>query len=105
MAGLLNPRAPILETVKCMWFHGTYLKDKFHAGQKIALYGKLEGSRSGNALHAPPGSTRFKMIQPTFEILPDAHATGEDAEFTCSRWAASSPSTNPSAAKPPGAAN
>ncbi len=81
MAGLLNPRAPILETVKCMWFHGTYLKDKFHAGQKIALYGKLEGSRSGNALHAPPGSTRFKMIQPTFEILPDAHATGEDAEF------------------------
>ena len=21
------------------------------------------------------------MIQPTFEILPDAHATGEDAEF------------------------
>ncbi len=81
MAGLLNPRAPILETVKCMWFHGTYLKDKFHAGQKIALYGKLEGSRSGNALHAPPGSTRFKMIQPTFEILPDANATGEDAEF------------------------
>ncbi len=64
-----------------MWFHGTYLKDKFHAGQKIALYGKLEGSRSGNALHAPPGSTRFKMIQPTFEILPDSNATGEDAEF------------------------
>jgi RecG-like helicase len=65
-----------------MWFHGTYLKDKFHPGQKIALYGKLEGSRSGNALNAPPGSTRFKMIQPTFEILPDAHATGDDAEFT-----------------------
>jgi ATP-dependent DNA helicase RecG len=71
----------ILETVKCMWFHGTYLKDKFHAGQKIALYGKLEGSRSGNALGAIPGSTRFKMIQPTFEILPDSNATGEDAEF------------------------
>jgi ATP-dependent DNA helicase RecG len=73
---------PILETIKCMWFHGTYLKDKFHPGQKIALYGKLEGSRSGNALHAPAGSTRFKMIQPTFEILPDALATGDDAEFT-----------------------
>jgi len=81
MAGLLNPRTPILETVKCMWFHGTYLKDKFHAGQKIALYGKLEGSRSGNALGAIPGSTRFKMIQPTFEILPDTNSTGEDAEF------------------------
>jgi ATP-dependent DNA helicase RecG len=89
--GALAPGpGPILETVKCMWFHGTYLKDKFHPGQKIALYGKLEASRSGmlasrsgNSLHsAPPGSTRFKMIQPTFEILPDAHATGDDAEFT-----------------------
>jgi RecG-like helicase len=79
--GVLTPRQPILETVKCMWFHGTYLKDKFHAGQKIALYGKLEGSRSGNALGAIPGSTRFKMIQPTFEILPDTNATDEDAEF------------------------
>jgi ATP-dependent DNA helicase RecG len=81
MAGLMGP-TPVFETVKCMWFHGTYLKDKFRPGQKIALYGKLEGSRSGNALNAVPGSTRFKMVQPTFEILPDAHATGEDAEFT-----------------------
>jgi ATP-dependent DNA helicase RecG len=90
MAGLLQPSlasrpsrlASPLETVKCMWFHGAYLKDKFRPGQKIALYGKLEGSRSGNALNAPPGSTRFKMIQPTFEILPDSTATGDDAEFT-----------------------
>jgi ATP-dependent DNA helicase RecG len=81
MQGLLAAPSPILDTIKCMWFHGTYLKDKFHAGQKIALYGKLEGSRSGNALGALPGSTRFKMIQPTFEILPDTNATGEDAEF------------------------
>jgi ATP-dependent DNA helicase RecG len=81
MAGLLAPPPSILETVKCMWFHGAYLKDKFRAGQQIALYGKLEGSRSGNALNAPPGSTRFKMIQPTFEILPGPNATGEDAEF------------------------
>jgi ATP-dependent DNA helicase RecG len=78
--GVLTP-GPILDTIKCMWFHGTYLKDKFHAGQKIALYGKLEGSRSGNALGAIPGSTRFKIIQPTFEILPDTNAIGEDAEF------------------------
>ena len=83
MEGLLHAPAPLLlETVKCMWFHGTYLKDKFRPGQMIALYGKLEGSRSGNALNAPPGSTRFKMVQPTFEMLPDANATGEDAEFT-----------------------
>jgi ATP-dependent DNA helicase RecG len=71
-----------LQSIKCMWFHGTYLRDKFKPGQMVALYGKLEGSRSGNAVGAIPGSTRFKMIQPTFEILPDAGATGEDAEFT-----------------------
>ncbi len=82
LAGLLRPPPPVLETVKCLWFHGTYLKDKFRPGQTIALYGKLEGSRSGNALNAPPGSTKFKLIQPTFEILPDHNATGEDAEFT-----------------------
>jgi ATP-dependent DNA helicase RecG len=64
-----------------MWFHGAYLKDKFRAGQRIALYGKLDASRSGNALQAMPGATRYKMVQPTFELLPDAHATGEDAEF------------------------
>lgn len=81
LSGLLKP-PPITETVKCLWFHGAYLKDKFRPGQRIALYGKLEGSRSGNALNAPPGSTRFKMVQPTFEILPDAAATGDDAEFT-----------------------
>ena len=71
-----------LQSVKCMWFHGTYLRDKFRAGQMVALYGKLEGSRSGNAAGAAAGSARLKMIQPTFEILPDANATGEDAEFT-----------------------
>jgi len=81
MAGLLRP-PPVLETVKCLWFHGTYLKDRFKPGQMIALYGKLEGSRSGNALGGVPGATKFKMVQPAFEILPDATATGEDAEFT-----------------------
>jgi ATP-dependent DNA helicase RecG len=83
MEGLLRPPPmAVLETVKCLWFHGSYLKDKFKPGQMVALYGKLEGSRSGNALGAVPGQTRFKMVQPTFEILPDAQATGEDAEFT-----------------------
>ena len=82
MEGLLRPPPTTLETVKCLWFHGSYLKDRFRAGQMVALYGKLEASRSGNALGAAPGFTKFKLIQPTFEILPDAAATGEDAEFT-----------------------
>ena len=61
-----------LDTVKCMWFRGGYLKDKFRAGQMVALYGKLEPSRSS--------AGRFKMIQPQFEFLP-TNATGEDAEL------------------------
>ena len=53
-----------LGRVKCMWFHGTYLKDRFKAGQWVALYGKVEASRSSNS---------FKMIQPQVEVLPDDH--------------------------------
>jgi ATP-dependent DNA helicase RecG len=59
-----------LNTVKAMWFRGTYLRDKFHVGQMVALYGKLEPSRSN--------AGKFKMIQPQFEILPE-HG---DAEFS-----------------------
>jgi RecG-like helicase len=53
-----------LGKVKCMWFHGTYLKDRFKAGQWVALYGKVEASRS---------SSNLKMIQPQVEVLPDDH--------------------------------
>jgi ATP-dependent DNA helicase RecG len=74
-----------LGTVKCIWFHGTYLKDKFKLGQMVAVYGKLEPSRSAMAAAAIAGqgatSGRFKMIQPQFEILPEPGATGPDAEF------------------------
>jgi ATP-dependent DNA helicase RecG len=74
-----------LGTVKCMWFHGTYLKDRFKLGQMVAVYGKLEPSRSAMAAAAIAGqgasSGRFKMIQPQFEILPEPGVTGTDAEF------------------------
>jgi ATP-dependent DNA helicase RecG len=60
-----------VDTVKCIWFHGSYLKDKFRAGQMVALYGKLEASRST--------AGKFKMIQPQFEILPSADSA--EAEF------------------------
>ena len=73
---LLRTRArPIFEmtvgqgtsSVKCIWFNGTYLRDRFKVGQMVALYGPLEASRSGVALGA---GARLKMIQPQFEILP-----------------------------------
>ena len=73
---LRTRRAPIFEltvgqarcALKCIWFNGTYLNGKFHAGQTVAVYGKVEPSRS---------SSNLKMIQPQFELLPDS---SDDAE-------------------------
>jgi len=73
---LRTRKAPIFEltigqgrfAMKCIWFNGTYLNGKFHAGQTVAVYGKLEPSRS---------TSNLKMIQPQFELLPDA---SDDAE-------------------------
>ena len=73
---LRTRRMPIFEltvgqgrhALKCIWFNGGYLQGKFEAGQTVALYGRLEPSRS---------TRNLKMIQPQFEILPDA---SDDAE-------------------------
>jgi ATP-dependent DNA helicase RecG len=54
--------------MKCLWFHAAYLEGKFQAGQTVAVYGKVEPSRS---------TSNLKMIQPQFEILPDASADAE----------------------------
>ncbi len=53
-----------VQSLKAMWFHGKYLEGRFHAGQTVALYGKVDASRSGRGL---------KMIQPQFEILPSGN--------------------------------
>jgi ATP-dependent DNA helicase RecG len=73
---LRTRRAPLFEltvgqgrlALKCIWFNGGYLEGKFYAGQTVAVYGKVEPSRS---------SSNLKMIQPQFELLPDA---SDDAE-------------------------
>ena len=78
---LRTRRGPIYEitlgqgrfAMKCLWFHATYLDGKFQAGQTVAVYGKVEESRSGKKT----GVGGLKMIQPQFEILPDA---SDDAE-------------------------
>ncbi|MGA9306648.1 MAG: ATP-dependent DNA helicase RecG [Candidatus Sulfotelmatobacter sp.] len=55
--------------LRCLWFHGAYLQDKFKPGQLIALYGKVEqDSRSGE----------LQIIQPQFEMLGDAGSDGAD---------------------------
>ncbi len=73
---LRTRRAPLFEltlgqgrlALKCIWFHAPYLEGKFQPGQAVAVYGKVEPSRS---------SSNLKMIQPQFEVLPDE---GDDAE-------------------------
>ena len=76
-SALLSTRkSPIFEmtvgqgnlAMKCVWFNGGYLEGRFKAGQTIALYGKIEASRS---------TRNMKMIQPQFELIPEA---GEDEE-------------------------
>src|SRR5438105_5061632 len=69
-------RMPIFEvtfgqgrsTLKCIWFHGTYLKDRFKPGMLVALYGKVDqssrGSRGG-----------LQIIQPQFEVLAEPVVT------------------------------
>jgi ATP-dependent DNA helicase RecG len=50
-------------TLKCIWFHGEYLRDRFKPGQLVALYGKVEEGWKGRGL---------QINQPQFEILDGA---------------------------------
>src|SRR5215475_4935453 len=47
--------------LRCIWFHGAYLIDKFQPGQLVALYGRVEENRGALAL-----------VQPQFEILGES---------------------------------
>src|SRR5436189_6279000 len=49
--------------LKCIWFNGTYLKDKFQPGQMVALYGRVQDNRG-----------ELELRQPQFEIIGE----GED---------------------------
>jgi ATP-dependent DNA helicase RecG len=61
--------------LKCLWFHATYLQDKFKPGQLIALYGKVEqDSRSGE----------LQIVQPQFEMLGDAGGNGAEDKAAAS---------------------
>jgi ATP-dependent DNA helicase RecG len=67
-----------LQTLKCMWFHGAYLKDKYQAGQMVAVYGKVEPSRSTHG---------FKMINPQVEVLagPGVEEAGQAGSLEMGR--------------------
>jgi ATP-dependent DNA helicase RecG len=49
--------------LKCLWFNGTYLRDRFKPGQLVALYGKVEADQFRGEL---------QLMQPQFEILGEA---------------------------------
>src|SRR5208282_3985976 len=59
--------------LKCLWFHGAYLQDKFKPGQLIALYGKVEEDERNHEL---------QIIQPQFEVLSDGGGGAEDKAAT-----------------------
>jgi ATP-dependent DNA helicase RecG len=52
--------------IKCLWFHGGYLRGRFKPGQMVALYGKVEADRTGE----------LQIVQPQFEILGDPAEDG-----------------------------
>lgn len=52
--------------LKCIWFNGAYLKDKFQPGQMLALYGRVEENRG-----------ELQLVQPQFEILGEADGDAE----------------------------
>src|ERR1700722_1758248 len=45
----------------CKFFHGSYLEEKFKAGQRIVIYGKAEFD--------PHRPGRMEMINPEYELL------------------------------------
>ena len=54
--------------LRCLWFHGAYLQDKFKPGQMVALYGKVEQDKNGE----------LQIIQPQIEMLGDPGEAGGD---------------------------
>ena len=57
-------------TLKCIWFHGEYLRDRFKPGQLVALYGKVENEWKGRGL---------QISQPQFEVLEDEGELADEA--------------------------
>src|SRR5215469_7437991 len=51
--------------LKCLWFNGTHLRDRFKPGQWVALYGKVEADNG-----------QLQIIQPQFEILGESGEEG-----------------------------
>jgi ATP-dependent DNA helicase RecG len=54
--------------LRCLFFHGDYLKDRFAPGQLLALYGKVEQDNFGRG--------GLQMMNPQFEVVGDGPEGG-----------------------------
>jgi len=61
-----------MKTIVCTWFHGAYLKERFNAGQTLALYGRVE---EGWGKYA---KARLQLMQPQVEVLGVSDDDPED---------------------------
>jgi ATP-dependent DNA helicase RecG len=59
--------------LRCIWFNGSYLKDKFQPGQMVALYGHVEDNRG-----------ELELKQPQFEILGESDGEAADQKAAAS---------------------
>lgn len=59
--------------IECKWFNARYLERNktFHEGQKVFFYGKVERDFFG--------AGHLVMMQPKFEIMPEAGESGKDS--------------------------
>ena len=59
--------------LRCKWFNAIYLQKNrvFRSGQQVFFYGKVERDRFGTG--------NLQIIQPQFEILPEAEPEGGDS--------------------------
>ena len=57
--------------LKALWFHATYLQDKFKPGALVALYGKVELDNYGRG--------GLQMVQPQLEMLEEEEGDGKAA--------------------------
>jgi ATP-dependent DNA helicase RecG len=59
-------------SIRCIWFNGSYLRDRFKPGQLVALYGKVERGWKDRGL---------QINQPQFEILDNGQGELEAEEL------------------------
>jgi ATP-dependent DNA helicase RecG len=73
-------------TLTVVWFNQRFLKEQFHRGQRVALFGKVELTGHGLQMTSP----QFEILSDPLDAPPrDADADGDTASASASASAAS----------------